>query len=63
MADFIDNWLEIQKASGTVRRAHDYWVLGQGAEPPPRRWSVLRDVFGWQGGRGAADVGRNGRRD
>jgi Na+/H+-dicarboxylate symporter len=60
---FIDNWLEIQKASGTVRRAHDYWVLGRGAEPPPRRWSVLRDVFGWQGGRGVADGGRDDLRD
>lgn len=51
LARFIDDWLVIEKSSGALNRAHAYWVLGQGAEPPPRRWSVLRDVFGWQGGR------------
>ena len=55
LAAFIDNWLEIQKAAGSLKRAYAYWVLGEGAAPRQRRWSVLRDVLGWQGGRGLAD--------
>jgi Na+/H+-dicarboxylate symporter len=55
LAAFIDNWLEIQKASGSLKRAYAYWVLGEGAAPRQRRWSILRDVLGWQGGRGLAD--------
>lgn len=47
LAAFIDNWLELQRSSGALRRAHDYWVLGQGANPPRRRWSVWHDVLHW----------------
>ena len=50
LAAFINNWLEIQKASGAFKRAYAYWVLGEGAAPPQYRWSVLRNVLGWQGG-------------
>jgi len=46
LADFINDWLVIQQASGAVQRAHDYWVLGRGAEEKKPRWSVLRDVMG-----------------
>jgi ABC-type amino acid transport substrate-binding protein len=47
LADFVDDWLVIQKASGTVGRAYDYWVLGKGAEISRKRWTILRDVLGW----------------
>jgi Na+/H+-dicarboxylate symporter len=46
LADFVNNWLVIQQASGTVQRAQDYWVLGRGAEEKKARWSILRDVIG-----------------
>jgi Na+/H+-dicarboxylate symporter len=59
LARFIDDWLVIEKASGAIDRAHSYWVLGQGAEPPPRRWSVLRDVLGWRGGTAPAERTKN----
>ena len=55
LAAFINNWLEMQKASGAFKRAYAYWVLGEGAAPPQYRWSVLRNVLGWQGGRGLVD--------
>jgi len=32
---------------GLVQRAHEYWVLGRGAEEGGPRWSILRDVLGW----------------
>jgi Na+/H+-dicarboxylate symporter len=46
LADFIEEWLVIQRASGALTRAHDYWVLGRGAEERKPRWSILRNVFG-----------------
>jgi ABC-type amino acid transport substrate-binding protein len=46
LAAFIDEWLVIQRASGALTRAHDYWVLGRGAEERKPRWSILRNVFG-----------------
>ena len=47
LAAFVDDWLVIQMASGTVQRAHEYWVLGRGAEQKRRRWSILEDVLGF----------------
>jgi ABC-type amino acid transport substrate-binding protein len=46
LAEFINNWLVIQQASGGVQRAYDYWVLGRGAEQKKPRWSILREVIG-----------------
>jgi Na+/H+-dicarboxylate symporter len=46
LAEFVNNWLVIQQASGAVQRAHDYWVLGRGAEEKKPRWSILHDVLG-----------------
>ena len=34
-------------SEGLVQRAHEYWVLGRGAEESGPRWSILRDVLGW----------------
>lgn len=47
LAAFVDDWLVIQQASGTVQRAHEYWVLGRGAEEKRPRWSILRNVLGF----------------
>ncbi|MGZ8981427.1 MAG: cation:dicarboxylate symporter family transporter [Burkholderiaceae bacterium] len=47
LAAFVDDWLVIQKASGTVQRAYEYWVLGRGTEQKRRRWSILDDVLGY----------------
>jgi hypothetical protein len=45
LAAFVDDWLVIERASGTLQRAHEYWVLGRGAEEKRRRWSILHDVL------------------
>jgi hypothetical protein len=47
LADFVNEWLVIRKASGALDRAYEYWVLGKGAEERRRRWSIMRDVLGW----------------
>ena len=47
LADFVNAWLVIRKASGALDHAYAYWVLGKGAEARHRRWSIMRDVLGW----------------
>jgi len=44
---FVDNWLVVERSSGSLQRAYDYWVLGRGVERRGRRWSVMHDVLGW----------------
>lgn len=52
LAGLVNDWLVIQRSSGALAQARNYWVLGHGASPKPPRWSVLSDVLGW--GRPAA---------
>ena len=49
LADYVNGWLVIRKASGALDHAYAYWVLGKGAEERHRRWSIMRDVLGWGG--------------
>ena len=45
LAAFVDDWLVVQRSSGAVDRAYDYWVLGKGAQKSGRRWTIMRDVL------------------
>jgi ABC-type amino acid transport substrate-binding protein len=47
LSQVVGEWLVVQKASGEIAQAYDYWMLGKGAEPARRRWTILRDVLGW----------------
>jgi ABC-type amino acid transport substrate-binding protein len=49
---FVNDWLLIQRTSGDLEEARNYWVLGRGAQTKQPRWSILHDVLGW--GRPAA---------
>ena len=44
---FLNHWIQLRTASGTVERLRRYWILGDGAEPSAPRWSVVRNVLGW----------------
>lgn len=46
LADVVNEWILFAGDSGLIRRAHDYWVLGQGARNTEPRWSILRNVLG-----------------
>jgi len=48
LRDAIDEWIVFARSEGTIDRAYDYWVLGEGAKDDRPRWSILRDVLGWQ---------------
>ena len=61
LVGFVNDWLLIQRTSGELEEARDYWVLGRGAQPKPPRWSILHDVLGWgrPGRRGAGGAAPN----
>jgi Na+/H+-dicarboxylate symporter len=48
LAEAVNEWLVFAESEGTITRAYSHWILGQGAAPPGRRWSVLRNVLGWR---------------
>ncbi|MGH6623151.1 MAG: substrate-binding periplasmic protein, partial [Burkholderiaceae bacterium] len=54
LAEFVDRWLVLQKSSGAIQQAYDYWVMGKGTEQRRPRWSILRNVLGWNGGKSNA---------
>jgi hypothetical protein len=47
LLEYVNSWVEEQKATGLVEAKLDYWIHGEGAklEPGPR-WSIGRDVLG-----------------
>lgn len=47
LADAVNEWIVFARSEGEIRRAYEFWVLGRGAEPRRRRWSVACDVLGW----------------
>lgn len=44
---FLSHWLKAKKARGVIHDAHEYWVLGKGAEITEARWSIRHNVLGW----------------
>ena len=43
----MNEWLQIERATGDIDEVYDYWVQGKTAQAQPPRWSVIRDVLGW----------------
>jgi ABC-type amino acid transport substrate-binding protein len=46
--DLVAEWIKLKKTDRTIDRLYQKWVLGKddgGKEP---RWSIARDVLGWQ---------------
>jgi ABC-type amino acid transport substrate-binding protein len=48
LVDAVNQWIVFAKSEGAMKRGYDYWVLGEGAQGPRRRWSIMRDVLGWE---------------
>jgi Na+/H+-dicarboxylate symporter len=48
LRNVVDEWVVFAREAGIIDRHYQYWVLGKGAQTAPRRWSILRDVLGWQ---------------
>lgn len=49
MARFLGLWIELKRKDGTIRALYDHWILGKDAKARRPRWSILRDVLGWEG--------------
>lgn len=43
----VNSWIALKRTDGTIQQLYDYWILGKDAEPPRRRWSVIRNVLQW----------------
>jgi hypothetical protein len=48
LANTLDEWILLAEDTGSVDRAYRSWVLGQGAESSAPRWSIMKDVLGWE---------------
>jgi Na+/H+-dicarboxylate symporter/ABC-type amino acid transport substrate-binding protein len=46
-AEYVDEWVNMQKLNGSVNRLFEHWIQGRGAESTEPRWSVIRNVLGW----------------
>lgn len=46
---YLNLWLDLKKNDHLTDQQYNIWVLGQTnvASIPERRWSIIRDVFGW----------------
>jgi len=44
---YLNSWLELRQAMGTIDRLYDYWIQGESAAPAKARWSVIKDVLHW----------------
>lgn len=47
LSDFVETWLQLQRAAGVFEHLRRYWILGEGAERKEPRWSILHNVLGW----------------
>ena len=48
LEDMINKWIYLEKDSPSFKKRYDYWIMGVGAEEKKPRWSVLRNVLGWE---------------
>jgi ABC-type amino acid transport substrate-binding protein len=46
---YVDDWIRLQESKGTMIALYDHWFRGlpRASEEKPRRWCIMRDVFGW----------------
>jgi len=47
MRDFLEHWVTLRRADGTIAEYYDHWILGKLANSAKPRWSVIRDVLHW----------------
>jgi len=48
LLDVVNEWVLFAEKAGLIDNNYDYWILGQGAKKTEPRWSIMRDVLGWQ---------------
>lgn len=46
-SQFINTWLTLKKDNDFQQQVYNYWILGKNPKARKPRWSVIRNVFGW----------------
>jgi ABC-type amino acid transport substrate-binding protein len=46
-AEFMNTWLDLKKDNGFMDKVYQYWIFGIDPKEKEPRWSVVRNVFGW----------------
>jgi ABC-type amino acid transport substrate-binding protein len=46
-AALVNSWLELRSRDGSLDMLVEHWIFGRSSAPPPRRWSVVRNVLHW----------------
>jgi Na+/H+-dicarboxylate symporter/ABC-type amino acid transport substrate-binding protein len=44
----INDWIDLKKKDGTVDALFAHWILGKADTSQQPRWSIKRDVLGWE---------------
>lgn len=47
---YVDTWLQLKRQEGFIDDLSEYWIQGKGAKRREPRWSIMRDVLGWEFG-------------
>ena len=47
-ARFLGIWIDLKRKDGTIQALYDHWILGKDARVHGPRWSILRNVLGWE---------------
>lgn len=48
LLQFLNHWINMFKMSSKSDTEYKYWVMGKSLTEQQPRWSILRDVLGWQ---------------
>lgn len=48
LRNVVDAWIEVKRGQGEFASAHAYWIRGEGLRPRQPRWSIARNLLGWQ---------------
>jgi hypothetical protein len=43
----INTWLQLKEENGFQQSVYNYWLLGENPKAKIPRWSVAKDVLGW----------------
>jgi proton glutamate symport protein len=46
-ANFLNQWLDLQRANGFEQQMKDYWLEGKPRTDRQPRWSIIRNVLNW----------------
>jgi proton glutamate symport protein len=46
-ANFLNQWLDLQRANGLEEQMKDYWLEGKPRTDRQPRWSIIRNVLHW----------------